>query len=68
LFLFNLDRVLTKIPKLPTNLTISTANKPRMDSCLDYKALPIPVTPVSREALMLLLNRVKQVPEDKASS
>jgi hypothetical protein len=39
-----------------------------MDSRPDYEALPTPVTPVSREALMSLLDRIKQVPEDEASS
>jgi hypothetical protein len=68
LFPFNPNRVLAEIPKPPTNLTISTADEPRMDSRPDYEALPTPVTPVSGETLMSLLDRIKQVPEDEASS
>jgi hypothetical protein len=68
LFPFNLNRVLAEIPKPPTNLTISTAVEPRMDSRPDYEAFATPVTPVSGEALMSLLDRIKQVPEDEASS
>jgi hypothetical protein len=59
LFPFNPNRVLAEIPKPPTNLAIKTVNKLRIDSCLDYEALPTPVTLVSGEALMLLLNRIK---------
>ncbi|KAF2679217.1 hypothetical protein K458DRAFT_314832, partial [Lentithecium fluviatile CBS 122367] len=34
----------------------------------DYEALPTPVTPVSGEALASLLDRIKRVPNDEASS
>ncbi|KAF2844747.1 hypothetical protein T440DRAFT_365549, partial [Plenodomus tracheiphilus IPT5] len=34
----------------------------------DYKALPTPATPVSGEALASLIDRIKQVPNDEASS
>ncbi|KAF1347207.1 hypothetical protein EJ07DRAFT_143670 [Lizonia empirigonia] len=34
----------------------------------DYEALPTPVTPVSGETLMSLLDRIKQVPNDEATS
>jgi hypothetical protein len=67
LFPFISDRVLAEIPKPPTDLTISTADEPRMDSRPGYEALSTPVTPVSGEALMSLLDRIKQVPEDEAS-
>jgi hypothetical protein len=49
-------------------LTVSTIDEPRVDPCPDYEALPTPITLVSREALMSLLNRIKQVPNDEASS
>jgi hypothetical protein len=68
LFPFNPNRVLAEIPKPPTNLAIQTVDEPRMDSRPDYEALPTPVTPVSGEALMSLLDRIKQVPNDEASS
>jgi hypothetical protein len=68
LFPFNPDRVLKEIPKPPTSLIISTADEPKMVSRPDYEALPTPATPVSGEALMSLLDRIKQVPSDEANS
>jgi hypothetical protein len=68
LFPFNPERVLADIPKPPMNLTISTIDEPRVDPCPDYETLPTPATPVSGEALMSLLDRIKQVPNDEASS
>jgi hypothetical protein len=68
LFLFNPERVLAEIPKPPVKLTISTTDKPRVDPCPDYEALPTPVTLVSEEALASLLDRIKRVPNDEVSS
>jgi hypothetical protein len=68
LFLFNPERVLIEFPKPLVKLTILTTNKLKVDPCPDYKALPTPATPVSREALASLLDRIKLVPNNKASS
>lgn len=68
MFLFNPESVLAEIPKPPVKPTILTTNKPRVGPCPDYEALPTPTTPVSGEALISLLDRIKQVPRDKASS
>jgi hypothetical protein len=68
LFPLNSERVLANVPKPPTELRISNVDKLRFDSCLGYQALPTPTTPVSGEDLTSLLNRIKSVPDDEASS
>jgi hypothetical protein len=68
LFPFNPERVLAHVPKPPTELRISNANELRFESCPEYKALRTPTTPVSGEALTSLLERIKSIPNDDASS
>jgi hypothetical protein len=68
LFLFNPNRVLANILKPSAELIIPSANKLRAESRLGYEALPTPTTLVLAEALTLLLNRIKKVPNDTASS
>jgi hypothetical protein len=68
LFPFNPERVLAEIPKTPVKLTISTADELRVDPYPDYEALPTPTTPGSREALASLLDRIKRVHNNEASS
>jgi hypothetical protein len=41
---------------------------PRFESRSGYEALPTPTTPVSGEALTALLERIKSIPDDDASS
>jgi hypothetical protein len=65
LFPLNSERVLANVPKPPTELRISNVDKLRFDSCLGYQALP---TPVSGEDLTSLLDRIKSVPDNEASS
>jgi hypothetical protein len=67
LFPFNPDRVLADTPKPPTKFTIPKADKVREVSCSQYEALPIPMTPMSAEALTSLLNMIKQISDDKTS-
>ncbi|KAI1532887.1 DDE-1 domain containing protein [Pyrenophora tritici-repentis] len=68
LFPFNPNRVLAEIPKPPTDLTISTADEPRINLRPDYEALPTPATPVSGETLISLLDMIKHAPNDEANS
>jgi hypothetical protein len=68
LFPFNPERVLAHVPKPPTKLRISNANELRFESCPEYEALRTPTTPVSGEALTSLLERIKSIPNDDASS
>jgi hypothetical protein len=68
LFPFNSERVLVHVLKPSTKLRILNANELRFESCPGYKALRTPTTPVSGKALTLLLERVKSVPNDDASS
>jgi hypothetical protein len=68
LFRFNPERVLAHVPKPPTKLRISNADELRFDSCPKYKALRTPTTPISGEALTLLLERIKSIPNDDANS
>ncbi|KAF2647103.1 DDE-domain-containing protein [Lophiostoma macrostomum CBS 122681] len=68
LFLFNPDRVLANIPKPPTQQTILKASKVIAGTCQHYTELPTPVTPVSGEALTSLLDMIKYVSNDEASS
>ncbi|KFY95895.1 hypothetical protein V500_02625 [Pseudogymnoascus sp. VKM F-4518 (FW-2643)] len=60
LFPFNPDRVLRTIQKPLTQLTIPQAGGMKVGSCLHDEVLKTPVTPVSAEALMSLLNLIKQ--------
>lgn len=67
MFPFNPDRVLADTPKPPTEFTIPKVDEVREGSCPQYEALPMPVTPVSAEALTSLLNLIKQVSDDETS-
>jgi hypothetical protein len=68
LFPLNPERVLAHVPKPPTELRISNADELRFESRPGYEALPTPTTPVSGEALTSLLERIKSIPDDDASS
>jgi hypothetical protein len=68
LFLFNPERLLAHVPKPPTKLRISNADELKFESRPGYEALPTPTTPVLGEALTLLLERIKSIPNDDASS
>jgi hypothetical protein len=50
LFPFNSNRVLAEIPKPPINLAIETVDELRIDSRLDYEALPNYVRCVRRNS------------------
>lgn len=67
LFLFNSNRVLADMLKLPSKLTILNANK-SVESCLQYKLILTPTTLVSLETLASLLYIIKHIPNNKASS
>jgi hypothetical protein len=67
LFPFNPNRVLEDMPKPSAQLTISTANE-CVESRPQYESMPTPATPVSSETLASLLNIIKCVPNDEASS
>lgn len=67
MFPFNPDRVLADTPKPPTEFTIPKVDEVREGSCRQYEALPMPVTPVSAEALTSLLNMIEQVSDDETS-
>ncbi|OAL42821.1 hypothetical protein IQ07DRAFT_525530, partial [Pyrenochaeta sp. DS3sAY3a] len=64
----NPDRVLADIPKPPAELTTPNAIELRVGSRPGYKALPTPTASGLREALASLLDRMKRVPNDEASS
>ena len=68
LFPFKPERVLANVPKPPTELRISNADKLRFESRPGYEALPTPTTPVLGEALTSLLERIKLIPNEDASS
>ncbi|KAF2452236.1 hypothetical protein BDY21DRAFT_257958, partial [Lineolata rhizophorae] len=68
LFPFNPHRVLADILKPPTQQTILKAKEIMVDTCPHYTELPTPATPVSGEALTSLLDMIKHVPNDEASS
>jgi hypothetical protein len=69
LFPFNLDRVLRDITnpaaKLPTKLPIPTADSASHVQC---EVVQTPVTPISLEALTLLLTLIEQDPCDETSA
>jgi hypothetical protein len=67
LFLFNPNRVLADILKPPAKLTILNASE-NVEHLLQYESMPTPVTLVSLETLASLLNIIKHVPNDQASS
>jgi hypothetical protein len=68
LFPFNPERILVHVPKPSTKLRILNANELRFESCPGYKALRTPTTPVLGKALTSLLERIKSIPNDDASS
>lgn len=68
MFPFNPDRVLADTPKPPTELICLQVDEVREGGCPQYEALPTPATPMSAESLTLLLNMIKQVPDDGETS
>ena len=71
MFLFNPDRVLANIPKplKPADITVTIPDTYKtIESRLPYAVLPTPITPVSLEGLISLLNIIKQMPNNELSS
>ena len=68
LFPFNPDRVLADTPQPPTILTCPKVDEVREGHSPQYEALPTPATPKSAESLTLLLNMIKQVPDNGTTS
>ena len=56
------------MPKPSTELTCPKVDEVREGCCPQYEALPTPATPMSAESLTLLLNMIKQVPDDGETS
>jgi hypothetical protein len=67
LFPFNPNRVLVDIPKPPAELTIPNTSE-NVEYHPQYESIPTPATPVSSETLASLLDIIKHVPNDQASS
>jgi len=68
LFPFNPDRALKDMPRPITEMTNPEVKEVREEQRPQYEALPTPATPMSAEALNLLLNVIHQVPDDSESS
>jgi len=67
LFPFNLDKVLSDIPKPLSEPNAPGTNEVRVGSCTHDQVPQTPVTPVSVEALTSLLDIIKQVPDDETN-
>jgi hypothetical protein len=65
---FDPERVLADMPRSPTKPRISNVDELRVESRPGYEALPTPTMLVLGDALTSLLVRIKQVPDDEASS
>jgi hypothetical protein len=65
LFPFNPEKVLSDIPKPLAELTAPKINEQKVVSCVQDQIPQTPATPVSAEALVSLLDMIKQAPDDE---